>query len=97
MPFKLSTASMVTSPTGRGVVVIGGWNDKSSKYSTSLFELDGNSMEWIKLKQTLEYGRVGHVSFPIPDDLTYIKKCEHSKPAWKKLKKKIPQIFDSIF
>ena len=53
MPFKLSQASMVTSPTGRGVVVIGGWNENSKKYSTSLFELDGRSMEWVKLKQKL--------------------------------------------
>lgn len=53
LPFKLSQASMVTSPTGRGVVIIGGWNEKSSKYSTSLFELDGRSMEWVKLKQKL--------------------------------------------
>ena len=53
MPFKLSQASMVTSPTGRGVVIIGGWNENSKKYSTSLFELDGRSMEWVKLKQKL--------------------------------------------
>ena len=44
---------MVTSPTGRGVVVIGGWNENSKKYSTSLFELDGRSMKWVKLKQKL--------------------------------------------
>ena len=44
---------MVTSPTGRGVVIIGGWNENSRKYSTSLFELDGRSMEWVKLKQKL--------------------------------------------
>ena len=53
LPFKLSQASMVTSPTGRGVVIIGGWNENSKKYSTSLFELDGRSMEWVKLKQKL--------------------------------------------
>ena len=88
---------MVTSPTGKGVVIIGGWNEKSSKYSTSLFELDGRNMEWTKLKQTLEYGRVGHISFPIHDNLTAIKSCNHSKQGWKKLKKKIPSLLNNIF
>ena len=97
LPFKLSQASMVTSPTGKGVVIVGGWNEKSSKYSTSLFELDGRTMRWTKLKQTLEYGRVGHISFPIPDHLTAIKSCNHSTQGWKKLKKKIPNLLNNIF
>ena len=89
---------MVTSPTGRGVVIIGGWNEKSCKYSTSLFELDGRTMEWVKLKQKLEHGRVGHVSFAIPDNLPTPKRPEETKmPGWKMLKKKLPKILNNIF
>jgi len=96
LPFKLSQASMVTSPTGRGVVIIGGWNENSKKYSTSLFELDGRTMEWVKLKQKLEHGRVGHISFPIPDDLPTLKDYEEPKSGWQTLKKKLPKILNNL-
>ena len=96
LPFKLSTASMITSPTGRGVVVIGGWNDRSNRYSTTILELHGRTMEWIPLKQTLSYGRVGHLSFYVPDEITSVRKIQTTKPKWKKIRNKIPKLLKNV-
>ena len=92
LPFKMSTGSMVTSPTGRGVVVIGGWNNKAWTYSSALIELHGESMKWIPLKQTLVSARVGHVVLPAPDyydELT--NDCHGSSKIslWEKIKQKL--------
>ena len=64
---------MVSSPTGKGVVIIGGFCNPIllSNYSSEcLFELSGDSIEslkWKKLGQELQYSRNGHVSFLISD------------------------------
>ena len=54
---------MVTSPTGKGVIVMGG------KYSKAMFELS-QSMQWTRLEQTLQ---IEHfwcpLAIPIPDEL----------------------------
>ena len=62
---------MVTSPTGRGVVVVGGIVESpNGSYSYShLIELSGETKEtlrWKKLTQKLQYPRKSHISFPIP-------------------------------
>ena len=60
---KLSRPAMVTSPTGKGVIVMGG---RSSK---AMFELS-QSMEWTRLEQTLQiqhYG--GQLAIPVSDEL----------------------------
>ena len=58
---------MVTSPSGKGVVVIGGWKNSVlfGESSNALIELKGNSMEWVTLEQKLKYAREGHVAIPI--------------------------------
>ena len=72
---------MVTSPRGNGVILIGGvegdpsWSRTEKKHfgEKALFELRGNSIEslkWIQLKQTLEYGRSYHLAVPVPDEMT---------------------------
>ena len=58
---------MVTSPTGKGVIVMGG-RTASGKYSKALFELN-QSMEWIRLKQSLQIGHCYPLAIPIPDEL----------------------------
>ena len=76
---------MVTSPTGKSIIVMGGWqpNVKSSramfvmggsqlKPSKAIFELT-DSMEWIQMEQTLQYDHFFPVAIPIPDDLVYEK------------------------
>ena len=63
MPLKLWIPTMVTSPTGKGVIAMGG------KYSKAMFELS-QSMEWTRLEQTLQidhYG--GQLAIPIPDEM----------------------------
>ena len=63
---------MVTSPTDRGVVVIGGELEGEYSWqqpcSNALFELSGDSIDtlkWTILKQKLQYPRSMHLSFPI--------------------------------
>ena len=59
---------MVTSPTGKGVIAMGG-ETASGEYSKAMFELS-QSMEWTRLEQTLHiehYG--GPLAIPIPDEL----------------------------
>ena len=63
---------MVTSPTDKGVVVIGGLNKEgvcTEHIQNGLLELSGDSLaslKWRTLKQKLHYARQLHVSFPIP-------------------------------
>ena len=62
---------MVTSPTEKGVVMIGGHN-QFAPYSFDLLELSGNSkekLEWKILEQKLQYPRSDHVSFPISNEI----------------------------
>ena len=58
---------MVTSPTGKGVIVMGG-ETASGEYSKAMFELS-QSMEWTRLEQTLQIGHLGPLAIPIPDEL----------------------------
>ena len=68
---------MVTSPTGKGVIVMGG-------YSKAMFELS-QSMEWTRLEQTLQIEHNGgQLAIPIPDELVH-EKIE-SKNKQRKLK-----------
>ena len=48
----LSRHAMVTSPTGKGVIVMGG-ETESEEDSKEMFELS-QSMEWTRLEQTLQ-------------------------------------------
>ena len=74
MPLALEYLTMVTSPTGKGVIAMGGnkWNGRASK---AIFELT-QSMKWTRLEQTLQikhYG--GQLAIPIPDELV----CEKNE------------------
>ena len=58
---------MVTSPTGKGVIAMGGYS--LGGFSKAMFELT-QSMEWTRLEQTLQiyhYGR--QLAIPIPNEL----------------------------
>ena len=74
---------MVTSPTGNGVIVIGGKTDSGrGSRSNEMYEMsEGKTtdpffpLQWKKLDQKLQYGRVNHMAIPIPEELI----CE--KPA----------------
>ena len=68
-------STMVTSPTGKGVVLIGGKTGRtyqSLKYFNNMYELSGNSIEdlkWSVLDQKLKFERSAHVSFAIPNEI----------------------------
>ena len=57
---------MVTSPTGKGVIAIGGYS--TGKYSKAMFELS-QSMQWTRLEQTLQIEHFAPLAIPIPDEL----------------------------
>ena len=57
---------MVTSPTGKGVIAMGGCSSRGSK---AMFELT-QSMQWTRLEQTLQIEHYeGLLAIPIPDEL----------------------------
>ena len=62
---------MVTSPTGKGVIVMGG-STAPGEYSKVMFEF-AQSMEWTRLEQTLQFGHKVPLAIPIPDELVYEK------------------------
>ena len=64
---ELAEHTMVTSPTGKGVIVMGGYS--SGRASKAMFELT-QSMEWTRLEQTLQIENFWRpLAIPIPDEL----------------------------
>ena len=59
---RLDEHAMVTSPTGKGVIAMGGGISKA------MFELT-QSMEWTRLEQTLQIEHFAPLAIPIPDEL----------------------------
>ena len=60
---------MVTSPTGKGVIVMGG-STAPREYTKTMFEL-AKSMEWTRLEQTLQIDHLAPLAIPVPDELDY--------------------------
>ena len=58
---------MVTSPTGKGVIVMGG-ETETGENSKAMFELS-QSMQWTRLEHTLKIGHFASLASPIPDEL----------------------------
>ena len=65
---------MVTSPTGKGVIAMGGKTENLKK-SKAMFELT-QSMQWTRLEQTLKIRHFAPLAIPIPDELVH----ESSQP-----------------
>ena len=62
---------MISSPTEKGVVMIGGYK-QNFENSSNLLELSGDSLETLKwkiLEQKLQHPRLYHVSFSISNDI----------------------------
>ena len=59
--------AMVTSPTGKGVIVMGG-ETESEENSNAMFEFS-SSMQWTRLEQTLKIGHWAPLAIPISDEL----------------------------
>ena len=58
---------MVTSPTGKGVIAMGGISSGPT-ISKAMFELT-QSMQWTRLEQTLQIVHFAPLAIPIPDEL----------------------------
>ena len=85
----LAKHAMMTSPTGRGVIVMGGLTKKYN-LSKAIFELS-KSMQWTRWKQSLQIGHYSHLAIPIQDELIYEKikeKRNHDLAKKVKTKKK---------
>ena len=67
LPLQLDEHAMVTSPTGKGVIVMGG-EIESGEDSIEMFELT-HTMEWTRLEQTKQIDHEGPLAIPIPDEL----------------------------
>ena len=68
---KLEYPAIVTSPTGKGVIVMGGGREYGEN-SKEMFELSA-SMQWTKLEQTLKIRYGIPLAVPIPDELIHEK------------------------
>ena len=71
LPFVLKHSTMVTSPTEKGAVMIGGI--KCQNYcSSDILELSGEdngTLKWKILEQKLRHPRHSHISFSISNDI----------------------------
>ena len=68
LPHEIKGSTMELSPTGKGVILIGGMKKENHQ---NLLELQGDSIDslkWSSLVQKIT-PRSNHVSFPITDDV----------------------------
>ena len=73
----LEYLSMVTSPTGKCVIAMGG-ETESEEDSKEMFELS-QSMEWTRLEQSLQIEHCGPLAIPIPDELVRVTQSKRSR------------------
>ena len=70
--------TMVTSPTGKGVIVMGG-ETESEENSNAMFEFS-SSMQWTRLEQTLQIEHFLYpLAIPIPDELVRVAQSKRSR------------------
>ena len=76
LPFRLKGSTMIPSPTGKGILMIGGYKYKIRASvgiaSSDILELSGDSkkkLRWKFLQQKLQYPRSDHITFPISNDI----------------------------
>ncbi len=69
LPKGIDNADAVTSPDGKSLMIVGGWDDQA--YSSDIFNLDfnndNNAWQWTKLDQALNVAREEHVALLVPD------------------------------
>ena len=61
---------MVTSPSGDGVIVIGGYNSDKEQNSRAIYELKSQTSRWTTLEQSLEHtpSGAGLIAIPISEE-----------------------------
>jgi hypothetical protein len=72
LPKTLRGASLLPSPDGQGVIVIGGYSTTDNAYQSSIYKLicDELGCDWSEMKQQLKIARQLFVAMLIPDTLT---------------------------
>ena len=50
LPFKLRDSVMIPTPSGKGVILLGGYNDSHRRSSNILLELTGQSLDTLRYK-----------------------------------------------
>ena len=60
---------MLTSPSGDGVILIGGFNASYRAYSEAILEWKYHSKSWVILNQKLQFPRELFVAMYIPSEL----------------------------
>ena len=76
LPHKLRDTMMIPTPTEKGVILVGGYNDSHRRTSNLLLELTGRclaSLRWNITELRMKFQRSYHVALPIPDHLTTLK------------------------
>ena len=71
LPRDLEEFTMITSPEENGVIAIGGRSGR--EFESAIFKMTCTgslNCEWTELEQKLDIGRIDHVAFLIPDELT---------------------------
>ena len=71
LPVGLIHSTMISSPTGMGVMMIGG-RTKLNPMFPDILELSGDSketLEWKTLDQKIQYPRIFHLSVSISNDI----------------------------
>ena len=87
LPCPIEKSAMVTAPDGCGLILIGGCYENGS-FSKDIFQLRGQTfqtLEWVKLDQTLKYPRRNHLAFYVPHDFTF--STEENQPLHKQMAK----------
>ena len=79
MPIGLTGSAICNTPDGKGIVLIGGYKGHPDyEKSSALIQLTGDSFQtlhWTVLSQKLQFPRMNHTAFPVPDIFTRIRKC----------------------
>ena len=71
LPRDLEEFTMITSPEENGVIAIGGRSGR--EFESAIFKMTCTgslNCTWTELEQKLDIGRIDHVAFLIPDELT---------------------------
>ena len=74
LPYSQHSMSMVTSPDGKGVIIIGAEDGTGdgirSNDKDRLLELRAGAISWNFLDRKMEYNRYGHTVIPLPKQAT---------------------------
>jgi hypothetical protein len=72
LPKTIYAASLVPSPDGHGVILIGGYSNTDNAFQSSIYKLicDQLGCNWSEMKQQLQIARRSFVAMLIPDTLT---------------------------